>query len=82
MKALLSLSVICLGSCSGIYSGLTGQPIASAKVKRVEGPATAPEINVALQDLIRAESNPGRVYGLYDASAVADRVGELQGSSK
>ncbi len=82
MKTASLLIILALSSCSGVYSGLTGQPIPSTKIKRVEGPATAPELNVATQDLARAEAYPDTVYGLYDAGRLAKRVGELQASSK
>lgn len=81
MKTILILPLALLASCASeaIYSGLTGAPIPSTPVKRLEG---GTPINVVSRNLEYAEANPSRVYGLYDATAVAERVGELQSSSK
>lgn len=68
-------------SCSGILSGITGQPVASTPVKR-DAPDAKP-VNIASTDLIQAEWGlPDKVYGLYDVGAVAEAVGKVSSSSK
>jgi len=74
---LVALSVA-LQSCAGITSGLTGQPIATV---RVQGPSGIP-FAVASQDVLRAETQVGKAWGLYDAGAVADTTGQVIQSSK
>lgn len=68
-------------SCSGVLSGITGQPVPSTPVKR-DAPDAKP-VNIATTDLIQAEWGVAeKVYGLYDVGAVADAVGKVSKSSK
>lgn len=79
LAALVGLAVATfLPSCAGITSGLTGQPIATVKV---QGPSGIP-FAVASQDVLRAETQLGKAWGLYDAGAVADTTGQVIQSSK
>lgn len=65
-------------SCSGIISGITGQPVASVPVQREGGTP----VNIATADLIQAEVGPkDKVYGLYDVGLVAGAVGKVSKSS-
>lgn len=80
MKAIATLALLALTSCSGIISGLTGQPVASTPVLRTG--ATVP-VNIATADLIQAEvSDPTKVYGLYDVGVVAGAIKEVSNSGK
>lgn len=78
---LLTILIITgLSSCSGVISGITGQPVASTPVLR-EGAAVP--VNVATADLIQAEvGDPKKVYGLYDVGVVAGAVGKVTNSGK
>lgn len=80
MKLLALLPLLLITSCASdaIFSGITGAPIPSTPVKREGGTP----INVVTRNLLHAEANPTRTYGLYDATAVAERVGEIQASAK
>lgn len=81
MKAPLFIIAACaaLSSCSGVISGITGQPVASTPVQREGGTP----VNVATADLLQAEvGNKETVYGLYDTGVVARAVGKVSASSK
>ena len=67
-----------LVSCAAITSGVTGQPIATAPVKREGGRP----FNVATSDVLRAESQPETAWGLYDAGAVAEVLTPIADSGK
>lgn len=69
-----------LVSCAGLGAGLTGQPLHTTTVQRVEGPGVPFE--VATSDVVRAETQPGRQWGIYDAGAVAARAREVVASGK
>lgn len=68
-----------LVSCVGLTSGLTGQPISSVPVQRVDG---GEPFNVAGSDVFRAETTPGRIWGLYDAGTVAAATGQVVEAGK
>lgn len=78
---ILPLFAILFSSCVGTYSGLTGQPIPTTPVKRANV-ENAPTFNVATADVVRAETEPGKAWGLYNAGAVADAVGQVVESGK
>lgn len=64
----VALAALALTSCAGVMSGLTGQPVPTVSVSRDDGV----EFEVALVDVITAEGQPGKVWGLYDAGQIAD----------
>ncbi len=68
-----------LTSCAGLGSAITGQPIATVPVQRVEGGVP---FEVAASDVLRAETQPGRQWGLYDAGLVAAKGQEVIASGK
>lgn len=82
MKAsryLVLAAALLLSSCSGIYSGITGQPIATEPVTTKDN-AT---LNVASADILRARTSPpDTAWGLYDAGLVARRTAEVIKSGK
>jgi hypothetical protein len=69
-----------LVSCAGVYSGVTGQPIPTTPVHRLDG--TGRPFDVATSDVTRAETQPGQAWGLYNAGAVAARTGQAVDSGK
>jgi len=68
----------CLSSCASTISAITKQPIPTTPVVRVGG--TVP-FAVATTDVQRAEADPSRQYGLYDAGALATALGKDETSS-
>lgn len=66
-------------SCAGLLSGVTGQPVPAVPVQRVDGDKP---FAVAAADVYQAESQPGKVWGLYDAGAVAAATGQVVESGK
>lgn len=76
--AIIALAAL-LSSCSGLYSGITGQPVPATPVAREGGSP----VNVATSDLLQAEVGPKEVvYGLYDTGVVARAVGKVSNSGK
>lgn len=75
--ALLVLAIVMFfTSCSSVASAISGQPIPSTAVQRVNDP-TAPIIQVATADITIAEQgDPAAVHGLYDAGFLAKRARE------
>lgn len=71
---------VLLSSCVGVYSGITGAPIPTTPVQRADG--TGKPFNVASQDLFRAETQPDKAWGLYDAGAVSDATRQVVDSGK
>ena len=82
MKTKLALAslIAASASCVGLTSGLTGQPIVSESVQRSSG--TGKAFQVASSDILRAESQPDQVWGLYNAGVVAAQTGEVISSGK
>ena len=76
---LFAAIALALTSCAGLTSGLTGQPIQTVPVQRAEGGVP---FQVAGSDVYRAETTPGRVWGLYDAGTVAATTGQVVESGK
>lgn len=74
----LSFLTLLIPSCAGITAGLTGQPVPTTVV---QGPNGVP-FKVASADVFRAETQPLKFWGLYDAGAVADATGQVVQSSK
>jgi hypothetical protein len=66
-------------SCAGLLSGVTGQPVPAVPVQRVDGDKP---FAVAAADVFQAETQPGKVWGLYDAGAVASVAGQVVESGK
>lgn len=80
----IGIGTLCLGlpSCTGIVSGLTGQPVPSVSVQRA-GHDDAPVIQVAANDMAQAElGDPTTVHGLYDVGQVSAAVGQVVDSGK
>jgi len=76
----LMLVICLLPSCAGIGAGITGQPIRTTPVQRADG--SGKPFELASSDLFRAETQPGKAWGLYDAGAVADATGQVVESGK
>lgn len=65
---------LCLPSCAGVLSGITGQAPHSTAVQREGGKP----VRIVTSDLLQAESgNPEAVHGLYDVGLVAAGVGKV-----
>lgn len=73
------IAVFMFPSCSGIMSGITGQPVPTVQVQRIGG---STPFNVAAADVAQAETQPEKAWGLYDTKAVADSIGQVFTSSK
>lgn len=80
VAGLLGLSCLLLPSCAGVYAGVTGEPIPTTPVRRVDG--TGQAFDVATADVMRAERQPGTAWGLYNAGAVAARTAEIVETGK
>lgn len=70
MKKLTLLTILALPSCASFNSIITKQPIPATPVQREGGKP----FNVATADIIQAETQPQKVYGLYDAKALSEIV--------
>lgn len=66
-------------SCASVGAALTGAPIPTTPVQRVDGGAP---FNVATSDVIRAETQPETKWGLYDAGKMTDAITEVVRSNK
>ncbi|MBB5351361.1 hypothetical protein HNR46_001597 [Haloferula luteola] len=90
LPLLLAVGFLTLQSCTGVISGLTGQPVASVAVLRLDEP-TAEPFQVATVDVLKAEVAAQKareagtafpVSGLYDVGTVVDVVAEVVDSGK
>ncbi|MCW1885513.1 hypothetical protein OKA04_12305 [Luteolibacter flavescens] len=73
------LALFLTPSCTGVYAGITGQPIPSEPVKTADGKS----FNVASADVLRAKSSPAdAVWGLYNAGLVAQRAAQVIDAGK
>lgn len=64
------LLVLALPSCATVSSLITKTPIPTTPVAREGGKP----FTVATADVLRAETETGKVWGLYDAKGLADVV--------
>lgn len=66
-------------SCTGIMSGITGQPILTEPVVTKDGST----FNVASADVLRTKGYPKETaWGLYDAGLVARQTAEVTNTGK
>lgn len=72
MKMKTTALFLALGftSCATVNSLITKSPIPTTPVQREGGKP----FNVATADVLQAEANPDKVWGLYDAKGLADVV--------
>lgn len=81
MKFLIPIIALSLNCCTGVLSGLTGQPTHATAVKR-NAPDAKP-VQIATSDLLQAEAGPPeKVHGLYDVGLVAGGVAQVVKSGK
>lgn len=70
MKTTALLIALGFTSCATVNSLITKTPIPSTPVQREGGKP----FNVATADVLQAEANPDKVWGLYDAKGLAEIV--------
>lgn len=75
MKTTTLLIIIACTSCASVNSWVTKTPIPSTPVSRADGVP----FNVAIADVVRAETEPTKVWGLYDAKGLVDLVDNRSG---
>lgn len=82
-------AAIAFSSCAGITAGLSGAPVTTVPVQRVDNPKVS--FDLAVQDVARAEHDSQfadsagisrKAWGLYNASAVAARTAEVVDTGK
>lgn len=89
MIAVLLVCTLLLQSCAGLASGISGAPVPTVPVQRVDNPQQ--QFDAALADVMKAEQDarvadvskvPRKAWGFYDAGMVADRTREVIQSGK
>lgn len=71
MKTVTTLLALTICSCASVNSWITKTPIPSTPVSREGGTP----FNVATADVLQAETQPEKVWGLYDAKGLVEIVG-------